>query len=285
VPLLTGAHCAIDDNSQSVAAGSVTFLTLFRPLWLSKDIGDMPKEKQTPWYKQDTLKQNVLAPIIVAVVLAVGVAGYSLLRGFVEDIFSTGAGHRLNITPRLVHNASHVVQIKDGATTRITFLPLTWAGLLLDIPMNVHSYRLEFDARLVDVSSSIEGSGWGYGVGVCDRWDGSTPTGFILQYALYEHNGVARPYAGRFAMPLVNDGRYVPIVVDGKIHHWSVVLQNGRVTPSIDFGPPFGRFPVTRRVNGLKFERQLPTNCDGADAFLRVFGTTAEFSNITVTRL
>lgn len=250
-----------------------------------KTSANLPDKNQPPWYKQDALKQSVLAPIIVALVLAVGVAAYSLLRGFVNDIFSSGAGYHLNITPRLVHNASHVVHIKDGATTRITFLPLTWAGLLLDIPPNVHAYRLEFDARLVDVSSSVEGSGWGYGVGVCDRWDGSTPTGFILQYALYEQNGAARSAAGRFAMPLVNDGRGVPLVVDGKVHHWSVVMQGGRVTPSIDFGPPIGRFPVTRRINGSKFERQLPTNCRGAGAFLRVFGTTAEFSNITVTRL
>jgi hypothetical protein len=83
-------------------------------------------------------------------------------------------------------------------------------------------------------------------------------------------------------MPNVNEGLRIPIAIDGKIHHWSVALKDGAFTASIDFTAPMGPYPVTKQVNGLKAEQLLPENCDGTGAFLRVLGTTAEFSNIRV---
>lgn len=184
--------------------------------------------------------------------------------------------------PRLVSNSSEatVTEIEDGY--RVSFEDLTWAGLFLDIPPTTCDYVIELDARLLDTSSATGQPGWGYGIGVCNRWNGHQPSGFTLQYALFEQNGEAIDNSGYFAMPYVNNGQRIPLQVDGNVHHWIVELKDGKVTLSFDWGPPIGPFPVTQPPNGDSIERSLPEDCENSGAFLRVLGTTAEFTDITI---
>jgi hypothetical protein len=183
-------------------------------------------------------------------------------------------------SPRLVANSQTAGSIPVPNGFRVTFPDLTWAGLWLNISPTTCDYTVELDARMLETSSYQ--AGWGYGIGVCDRWEGQVPSGFLLQYTFVRNDGRAVDNSARFAMPYVNDGERVAMTVDGITHHWIVTLKDSLVTISFDWGPPLGPFPVTRRPNGPSFEQTLPEDCKGSGAFLRVLGTTVEFTNISV---
>lgn len=266
----------------------VTLLLVLATVVITVGVGMLANWVERPlWMTKSRLAWTLAILVFIAALVQVTPSLTNTTSGPppASDQLDKGASRRsslLDVTPRLVSNTQDAVIEDYGSLKRITFRPLTWAGLFFDIPHDVKDYRIEFDARLAVVSSNVEAAGWGYGVGVCNRWQADEPSGFIVQYALYEENGEARDNSGRFAMPNVNEGLRVPIVVDDKVHHWSVVLKDGVFTASIDFTAPIGPYPVTRQINGPKAEQLLPENCDGAGAFLRVLGTTAEFSNMRV---
>jgi hypothetical protein len=82
-----------------------------------------------------------------------------------------------------------------------------------------------------------------------------------------------------------NDLTPVKLSPDFKTHEWSLIVRDNTLNLTEDEGISIGPFPLMN-VAAKKYDvTLLPANCDGTGAFLRVFNTTAIFSNFSANEL
>ena len=185
------------------------------------------------------------------------------------------SGRNIPIRPETTDPSLAEFSCQDSAFV-LQFSTLTWAGYYISVPNYVHNYDLQLDARMVSSSANYVTAGWGYGVGVCDTWEGTEPAGFIAQYAFYQASSGVQSNSGTFPMPYVNDGLRLPIDSDYGWHHWILKVRNNKVSISLDYEAPF------YNNYALTGGNLLPANCSDSGVFLRVLQGKAEFQNITI---
>jgi hypothetical protein len=124
------------------------------------------------------------------------------------------------------------------------------------------------------------GMGWGYGLGVCSRFDGSQPRGLSLQYSYYKGKKshltelavTQLPAANAF---VENQPDISPLELDNKAHHWRIKYDHGKVSYELDEATEVTDwYPVTGYP--------LLADCLDSEFLLRVWLAEVEVENVTV---
>ncbi|WP_449061146.1 serine/threonine-protein kinase [Planomonospora algeriensis] len=154
----------------------------------------------------------------------------------------------------------------------------TWTGLRAALP-DWCSYQIDFDAKINSPTHPpASGMGWGYGIGVCSRFDGHRLRGPSLQYSFFQEErgettsfGIVHlPDANSFPSPQPTPP---PGGVDYGTHHWRIVFDHGKVRYVMDHGAAAtGEYAATG-------PSPLLADCAGTEFVVRAWLADVEISN------
>ncbi|MBO3745758.1 serine/threonine protein kinase [Streptosporangiaceae bacterium NEAU-GS5] len=141
----------------------------------------------------------------------------------------------------------------------------TWTGLAGALP-DWCGYQVDLDVTVHGpTQDAYAGLGWGYGLGVCSRFDGSQPRGLSLQYAFYQGDQEQSNHLGVVRLPAANahpgaQPADPPRGLDNSTHHWRILYDHGKVAYQLDYGitqtawyPATGGYPLLADCLGSQF--------------------------------
>ncbi|MEO3860754.1 serine/threonine-protein kinase [Acrocarpospora sp. B8E8] len=173
------------------------------------------------------------------------------------------------------------VAATEGSWTVASPGGYTWTGVHGRLPAWC---RLQVDLD-VQVKGPTEepflGMGWGYGIGVCSRFDGSQPRGLSLQYAFYQGEEAQENHIKVVRLPAANahpgpQPADPPQGLDQGTHHWRIMFDQDRVAYQLDYGVlQTAWYPVTG-------DPPLLADCLDSSFVLRSWLAEVKVRNVTV---
>jgi hypothetical protein len=167
--------------------------------------------------------------------------------------------------------------VVDGSHI-LSFPQLRWAGYYIPLPNELCKYTVSFFAKELEPSEPPSvGTGWGYGLGVCDMINAADPSGFSMQYAFFQLarrrtigslEAVNLPRANTFPN---GTAQGMPYPLDYQQHQWTLTVTHNQVQVIFDDDYKIDQADLTGAG--------LPKDCKSSGVFLRVWGGTVQFSD------
>ena len=176
---------------------------------------------------------------------------------------------------------SSSVFASQGGIHSLYYPALRWAGYFIPVPDQLCSYQVTFFARELRPASPLIHTGWGYGLGACNEIGRTEPKGFSFQYALYqqsrsetigEFNVVYLPNANTYPNGVTQGA---PYPLDYGWHQWTLTVVHNEVQVYFDDDYKVAQQNLTGTG--------LPADCTSSGVFMRVWGGTAEFRDLSIT--
>jgi hypothetical protein len=211
-------------------------------------------------------------------VWTLGAQGASSAGTCTNGIFAH-RGPTINWAPYRTDSIS--VFASQGGIRSVYYPYLRWAGYFIPLPDQLCSYQVTFFARELRPASTPIHAGWGYGLGVCDAIGPTEPKGFSFQYALYQQS--QSETIGEFSVVyLPNANTYpngvaqgAPYPLDYGWHQWTLTVTHNEVQVYFDDDYKVAQQNLTGAG--------LPADCASSGVFMRVWGGTAEFRDLSIT--
>lgn len=210
----------------------------------------------------------------------------SCLQGIPAKLTVKCANTKLHIVPLPVSAAKSDLHVREGdGIYELTVYGYTWAGIYFPLPVAGCPYDINFHATLYPAplfKGAGAGYGFGLGFGACDTWLGTEPRGFEIQYSKFaDQYGSLFNSTGWIPLGYPNNLTPVRLSSDTDTHAWSINVRDDKLYFTEDEGPSFGPFSLTNNNAKDKNTALLPADCAAAGSFLRVYNTTAVFSDFS----
>jgi hypothetical protein len=168
-----------------------------------------------------------------------------------------------------------------GGIHILSYPDLRWAGYYLPVPDQLCNYKVSLFAREIKPAGNPgTGTGWGYALGACNKTTPAAPFGFSLQYAFFRKSSfetigaleiVHLPQANTFPNGV---GQGSPYPLDYKWHEWTLVVAHNQVQAFLDDDYKVAQEDL--------IGPGLPDSCTTSGVFIRVWGGTAQFHDLSI---